>query len=211
MLIATLIFNYKYQGNYKMIFNYIRVSSLSQHTERQLVDIPCDRIFEDRVSGKDTKRPELMKLLEIVRDGDIINVHSMDRLARNLRDLLNLTEKLNKQGITIHFHKENIKLTPNGTDIYSKMLLGILGTIAEFERELIRERQRDGHALARAKGKPTGRPPAITKDQLAEIIKTIDQNPRGANYTAIAKSYGMSRQALYKYLKKAKEESQEVK
>ena len=89
-----------------MIFNYKRVSTIVQNTERQLQNVFCDREYEDKLSGKNTDRPQLQAMINNLRQGDVINVHSMDRLARNTRDLLNLVEEINKLGVTIIFHKE---------------------------------------------------------------------------------------------------------
>ena len=91
-----------------MIFNYIRVSTIEQNTERQLRDVACDRVYEEKVSGKDTNRPQLQAMLSNIRSGDIINIHEMSRLARNTRDLLNLVEEITSKGATIIFHKENL-------------------------------------------------------------------------------------------------------
>ena len=91
-----------------MIFNYLRVSTIDQNTARQLVGVPCDREYIDKASGKDVKRPELQKLLDNVRQGDIINVHSLDRMCRNVKNLLDLVDDLQKKGVTIKFHKENL-------------------------------------------------------------------------------------------------------
>lgn len=96
-----------------MIFNYIRVSTIEQNTERQLRDVVCDRVYEEKISGKDTNRPQLQAMLSNIRSGDIINIHEMSRLARNTRDLLNLVEEITSKGATIIFHKENITFKGN--------------------------------------------------------------------------------------------------
>lgn len=89
-----------------MIFNYIRVSTTDQNTERQLLDIPCDRAYIEKISGKNTDRPELQAMLLNIRSGDILNIHEMSRLARNTRDLLNLVEEITAKGATIIFIKK---------------------------------------------------------------------------------------------------------
>ena len=93
-----------------MIFNYKRVSTIVQNTERQLQNVFCDREYEDKLSGKNTDRPQLQAMINNLRQGDVINVHSMDRLARNTRDLLNLVEEINKLGVTIIFSNNHIQL-----------------------------------------------------------------------------------------------------
>lgn len=102
-----------------MIFNYIRVSTVEQNTERQLRDVACDRIYEEKISGKDTNRPQLQAMLSNIRSGDIINIHEMSRLARNTRDLLNLVEEITSKGATIVFIKKisHLKVTKNKTPI----------------------------------------------------------------------------------------------
>ena len=127
-----------------MIFNYIRVSTTDQNTERQLLDIPCDRAYIEKISGKNTDRPELQAMLLNIRSGDILNIHEMSRLARNTRDLLNLVEEITAKGATIIFHKENLTFKGDGKqDPYQKMMMTMLGAVAELERNLILERQRE--------------------------------------------------------------------
>ena len=121
---------------------YIRVSSVMQHTDRQLADIALDKVFEDKVSGKDQNRPALKAMLDYIREGDCVYVHSLDRLARNLTDLLDLVGKINAKGCSLHFMKENMVFENNKSDPTSKLLLSVMGAVAEFERSLIRERQR---------------------------------------------------------------------
>ena len=128
-----------------MIFNYIRVSTVEQNTDRQLLNVACDRVYEEKISGKDTNRPELLAMLSNIRAGDVVNVHSMDRLARNTRDLLNLVEEITSKGATIAFHKENLTFRGNEKqDPYQKMMMTMLGAVAELERAIILERQREG-------------------------------------------------------------------
>lgn len=93
-----------------MIFNYIRVSTIEQNTERQLRDVVCDRVYEEKISGKNTNRPQLQAMLSNIRSGDIINIHEMSRLARNTRDLLNLVEEITSKGATIVFITRHLKL-----------------------------------------------------------------------------------------------------
>lgn len=113
-----------------MIFNYKRVSTTDQNTERQLLDVPCDRAYIEKISGKNTNRPELQAMLLNIRTGDIINVHSMDRLARNTKDLLNLVEEITSKGAKIVFHKENLTFAPDRQDPYQKMMMTMLGAVS---------------------------------------------------------------------------------
>ena len=140
-----------------MIFNYIRVSTVEQNTERQLRDVVCDRVYEEKISGKDTNRPQLQAMLSNIRSGDIINIHEMSRLARNTRDLLNLVEDITSKGATIVFHKENLTFKGDGKqDPYQKMMMTMLGAVAELERAILLERQREGIAVAKMNGKYKG-------------------------------------------------------
>lgn len=181
-----------------MIFNYIRVSTTDQNTERQLLDIPCDRAYIEKISGKNTDRPELQAMLLNIRSGDILNIHEMSRLARNTRDLLNLVEEITAKGATIIFHKENLTFKGDGKqDPYQKMMMTMLGAVAELERNLILERQREGIALAKLHGKYKGGQPKLTAQQVEEIKALINNR---TPITQIARQYNISRRTVYNYL-----------
>jgi DNA invertase Pin-like site-specific DNA recombinase len=147
---------------------YIRVSSIDQHTDRQLEGQELDKVFTDRASGKDTKRPQLQACIDYIREGDVLVVHSMDRLARNLDDLRRMVLDLTEKGIHVRFVKENLTFTGEDSPM-SNLLLSLLGAVAEFERSMIRERQREGIALAKKAGVYKGRKPSLTKEQVTEI------------------------------------------
>ena len=180
-----------------MIFNYKRVSTTDQNTERQLLDIPCDRAYIEKISGKNTNRPELQAMLLNIRTGDVVNVHSMDRLARNTKDLLNLVEEITAKGAKIIFHKENLIFAPDKQDPYQKMMMTMLGAVAELERNLILERQREGIALAKLKGKYKGGQHKLTNEQVAEIKELVNNH---TPITVIAKQYNVSRRTVYNYI-----------
>jgi DNA invertase Pin-like site-specific DNA recombinase len=175
---------------------YIRVSSVGQNTDRQLEGVQVDRCFTDKASGKDTRRPQLEALVGFVREGDTVVCHSMDRLARNLDDLRKLVLTLTKRGIKVQFVKES--LTFSGEDsAMAMLLLSMLGAVAEFERSLIRERQREGIAIAKAKGNVyKGRKPSLTPEQAAELRRRIAAGDKKA---VIAREFGISRETLYQY------------
>ncbi|MCV5669939.1 recombinase family protein, partial [Escherichia coli] len=135
---------------------YVRVSSFDQNPERQLEQIQVDKVFTDKASGKDTRRPELERLLAFVREGDTVVVHSMDRLARNLDDLRRLVQGLTQRGVRIEFLKEHLTFTGEDSPM-ANLMLSVMGAFAEFERALIRERQREGIALAKQRGAYRGR------------------------------------------------------
>jgi DNA invertase Pin-like site-specific DNA recombinase len=179
---------------------YIRVSSIDQNEARQkeaLADLGIDKFFMDKASGKDTKRPKLTAALEYMRDGDVLVVHSMDRLARNMHDLQNLIADLNSRNIAVEFIKEHLTFTGEDSPM-SKLMLSILGGVAEFERSLIRERQREGIEIAKQRGDYRGRKCALNADQVAGIR---DRVAAGEPKTALAKEYGISRETLYQALK----------
>ena len=131
---------------------YIRVSSLDQNAERQLDGIHLDKVFTDKASGKDTNRPQLQAALNHVRAGDTLVVHSMDRLARNVEDMLRLVREMNDRGVSVEFIKENMSFTAGSEDPRSTLMFTMLSAFAQFERSLIKERQREGIALAKARG-----------------------------------------------------------
>lgn len=178
---------------------YARVSSTEQNLDRQLESFKAlglDKVFEDKVSGKNTDRPGFQQMMDYVREGDEVFVHSMDRLARNLQDLLRVSETLQQKGVSLHFLKEHISLMPNGENsAISKLLLSMMGAVAEFERSLIRERQAEGIALAKERGIYRGRKPIDS-----EIIETAKKKfAEGVPVTRIARELGVCRSALYKY------------
>ncbi|MDF0606895.1 recombinase family protein [Neisseriaceae bacterium TC5R-5] len=175
---------------------YIRVSTSEQNTERQLENIPLDRVFTDKASGKDTFRPELDALLSYAREGDIVLVHSMDRLARNLDDLRCLVRALTGKGIQIEFVKE--KLIFSGEDSpMANLLLSVMGAFAEFERALIRERQREGIELAKKKGAYRGRKKTLSPEQAVLLQQRVAAGEKKAQ---LARELGISRGTVYQYL-----------
>jgi DNA invertase Pin-like site-specific DNA recombinase len=179
------------------LIGYIRVSSIDQNIDRQLDSIKLDKIFIDKCSGKDTNRPQLKLMLDFVREGDTVYVHSMDRLARNLDDLRKIVQQLTNFGIKIKFIKEGLEFI-NENSPMSVLLLSVMGAFAEFERSLIRERQLEGIALAKRAGKYRGRSNSLTNEQI-EVLKQKVANRY--KKTALAKEFGISRETLYRYLK----------
>ena len=181
---------------------YKRVSTIDQNTARQLDGVPLDKLFEDKASGKDTNRPELQLALSYCREGDTLVVHSMDRLARSLVDLRGMVTKLTGRGVAVEFMKENLRF--NGDDSpMAILLLSLLGAVAEFERSLILERQREGIALAKVAGKYKGRSRSLTAEKVAELLARA---AAGERKTQIAKSFGISRETLYSYLRTGSQE-----
>jgi len=176
---------------------YVRVSSFDQNPERQLEHVPVDKVFIDKASGKDTQRPQLDALLDFVREGDTLVVHSMDRLARNLDDLRRLVQQLTRRGVRITFVREGLTFTGEDSPM-ANLLLSVMGAFAEFERALIRERQREGIALAKQRGVYRGRKKALSPEQTAELRQRVAAGERKAK---LAREFGISRESLYQYLK----------
>lgn len=177
---------------------YVRVSSFSQNTDRQLDGIKIDKRYEDKASAKDIKRPELQKCLDFLREGDHLHVHSIDRLARNLIDLQAIVNDLIDRDVTVTFHKENLTFNGSNNSALNRLMLQMMGAFAEFERALIRERQREGIEKAKNKGTRFGRKPALSSDQINEIRLRIDA---GETKYSLAKEFGVSRQTLYSSIK----------
>ena len=176
---------------------YVRVSSLDQNPQRQLEHVDVGRVFTDKASGKDTQRPELDSLLTFAREGDTVVVHSMDRLARNLDDLRRLVQKLTKRGVRIEFVKERLTFTGEDSPM-ANLMLSVMGAFAEFERALIRERQREGIALAKQRGAYRGRKKSLNEAQIIELRRRITE---GEQKAAVARDYRISRETLYQYLR----------
>lgn len=183
---------------------YRRVSTLDQSTERQLDGVPLDTVFEDKASGKDAKRPQLQAALKHARAGDVFICHSMDRLARNLDDLRRIVDDLTGRGVAVQFMKEGMSFTGKD-DPMARLMLSVMGAFAEFERSLIRERQREGIELAKAKGVYKGRKPALAGERL-EALKTRLSTSGRVNMSALAQEFGVSRETLYQYRRGLEEE-----
>jgi DNA invertase Pin-like site-specific DNA recombinase len=174
---------------------YIRVSSVDQNTGRQLEGVELDKSFMDKASGKDVQRPQLQAALDYLRDGDVLVVHSMDRLARNLDDLRRVVTELTDRGVQVHFVKEGMLFTGEDTAM-SRLLLSVMGAFAEFERSLLKERQREGIAIAKKAGVYRGRKPSLTVEQATELRSRI---ANGEKRAALAREFGISRETLYQY------------
>jgi len=171
---------------------YTRVSAVEQNTDRQ--DLGDIRIFEDKASGKNTDRPALKEMLGFVREGDEVVVYSIDRLARSLRDLEDIIKEVNSKRASVTFLTE--RLTFSGSDdAMSTLMLQMMGAFSEFERSMIRKRQAEGIAVAKAKGEDSpykGRKQSIDRNA---VMKMLDA---GEGMTAVARALGVSRQSIYR-------------
>lgn len=176
---------------------YVRVSSVDQNVARQLEGVELDKTFSDKASGRDTERPQLKAALEYLREGDVFVIHSMDRLARNLDDLRKLVTTLTERGVQVQFLKESLLFTSEESAI-SKLLLSVMGAFAEFERSLLRERQKEGIAIARKAGVYKGRKPSLTSERVHLLKERVAS---GEKKSALAREFGISRETLYTYLR----------
>ena len=176
---------------------YVRVSTYDQNPERQLELLKADKVFTDKASGKDTQRPALGELLAYIREGDTLVVHSMDRLARNLDDLRKLVNDLTAKHITVEFIKEGLTFTGEDSAM-SHLLLSVMGAFAEFERSLLKERQKEGIEIAKRKGLYKGRKRKLSPEQIDQMIAQVNA---GISKTDVAKAFGISRETLYQMLK----------
>lgn len=172
---------------------YVRVSTVDQNTERQLDGLQVDKVFTDHASGKDTNRPALTECLAYLRDGDELVVHSMDRLARSLVDLRQTVDRLTAKGVRVRFLKEGLTFGDT-SDPCAVLMLSVMGAVAEFERSLLLERQREGIAIAKDKGVYKGRVPSLSADQAFEVDRRMAE---GESASAIASEYKISRATVY--------------
>lgn len=175
---------------------YVRVSSIDQNPERQLIAIgEVDETFVDRISGKSrAERTGLVTMLRHVRHGDTVRVASMDRLARSVVDLAQLVTELTERGVRVEFVTERLTFDPDSTDPFATFQLHLLGAVAQLERSLIRERQREGIEIAKAKGTYQGRARKLNTRQIAEAARLA---AAGVPKAKIARELGCSRRVLY--------------
>lgn len=185
-----------------MDVGYIRISSEGQNLDRQLDGLALERIFSDKASGKNTDRVGLQECLSFLREGDVLHVHDLSRLARSLLDLEKIVMTLNSKGVTVVFHQENLTFVAgHEIDPMSKLLFQVLGSFAEFERRLIKARQREGIELAKQRGVYKGRKHCLTPEQIEDIKRSIES---GRKVAELAKEYGCSRETIYALVRKPK-------
>ena len=178
---------------------YVRVSTVEQNEERQIEGLKkynIEKWFVEKVSGKNTNRPELKNMIDFAREGDTIYIHSLDRLARSTKDLLEIVETLQNKKVHLVSNKENID-TSTAT---GKLMLTMIGAIAEFERANMLERQREGIAIAKAEGKYKGRKEIKIDDNFNTLYAQYKN--REINKCEFAKRLNVSRPTLDKLIKK---------
>ena len=180
--------------NKGQIIGYKRVSTVDQNEARQLEGEELDKVFVDKVSGKDNGRLQLQAMLDYVRDGDIILVHSLDRIGRNLVHIKALIEEITGKGVEVRFIKENLFFHPSqDRNPMTELMLNMLGSFAQFERDMIKERQREGIAIAKAKGVYKGRKKTVTDQQVLEIKGLVLQ---GQSKQSVANKFGLSKRTI---------------
>ncbi len=182
-----------------MHFCYKRVSTTEQNLDRQLVEVDCDREYVEKVSGKDTNRPQLQAMLQNIREGDIVHVHELSRLGRSVKDLLEIVEQITSAGGTVKLHKENLEFKGGDKDPFQALMLNLLSSIAQFERELLLSRQREGIAIAKAKGKYKGKQ---SKFSTADVERIRAEFETTDNKSKLAERYGITRAYLYELVKR---------
>ncbi|MFQ2666704.1 recombinase family protein [Aeromonas caviae] len=178
------------------IIGYARVSTTGQSLEQQLTALAgCEKVFNEKASGSKTDRPQLQAMLEFVRSGDVLKVTKLDRLARNTRHLLEITDQLHAKGVTLQIQNLGIDTaTPTG-----KLMLTMIGAIATFEREIMLERQAEGIALAKAKGVYKGRKPSA-REKGPQIMSLLAQ---GKSKNSISLLLGVSLSSIHRIVRQA--------
>lgn len=186
---------------------YIRVSSLYQNTERQLAGIDLDRCYTDKITGIKSDRPQLNAMIEFVRDGDLVIVHSLDRLARDLFLLIEIVRKLNSKGVSIQFLKENITFNSVNKNPMDELVFHVFGAVAQFQRSILKEAQREGIEIAKKKGVYKGRKKSLNDDEEAQLLDILlKKNSNVAEYkkmkyAEIARKFDITPVTLWRYRK----------
>lgn len=193
--------NITFKGFKAMKFLYARVSTNdgTQHIDRQTISAEqYDEVFIDYASGGSTNRPKLQEMLKWVRKGDVIEVHSIDRLARNINDLLQIVKTITEErNAEIYFIKENLRFTDDTNNPFNKLTLQIIGSIAEFERNMIKMRQAEGIAIAKQKGVYSKeRCKKLSLSQIEEFKKDVENKVRVCE---ILKKYKITKPTYYRY------------
>jgi DNA invertase Pin-like site-specific DNA recombinase len=173
-----------------MKIGYRRVSSEGQNLGRQ--DFVCDKMFEEKVSGAKRDRGVLAQMIEFAREGDEVVAWSIDRLARDLRDLQDIIQRLNDKGVTVAFLKEKLLFSGDADDALARLQLQMMGAFAEFERNIIRQRQAEGILRAKARGVYKGRKKTIDANRIQAL------KADGHSVTEIAELMGISRMTVYR-------------
>ncbi|HCU1834447.1 TPA: recombinase family protein [Acinetobacter baumannii] len=196
---------------------YIRVSSKDQNTSRQLADVKCDVVFTDKVSGNKKNRPQLQELFRYARKGDTVVIHSLDRLARDIGLLIELVNQFKAKGVSVKFLHENLTFNALSNSPMDELIFHFFGAIAQFQRAVIRETQREGidnilnDPIKRAK-KYKGRKPALSEEQQEKLINILRKKIsnldeyKSLSYAQIAKDFKITYMTLNRYREKFKDQ-----
>ncbi|UMA65697.1 recombinase family protein [Roseivivax marinus] len=171
---------------------YRRVSSDSQNFDRQ--DLDAEKVFEEKITGSSRDRPQLQSMLDQLRPGDEIHVWSLDRLARSVVDLEAIVEQVRAAGAAIHFKSEGLSFKPEADDPFTDLMMRLLGAVGQFERDILRQRQREGIAKARAAGRYKGRPQSIDRQAVKQLAEY------GLSQRQIARNLGIARSSVARIL-----------
>lgn len=196
---------------------YARVSSKSQNLDRQLArakEVEADKVFTDKFSGKNTDRPGLHELFSYVREGDTVEVVSLDRLSRNYQDIQHLVQELKSKGVSLIV--DDLPQTHTGNNLVDQfmldMMINLMGFVAQNEREKIKERQRQGIEQAKKRGVYKGRPTKFSEDSSDRegrlVFESIKKDYQAGDYKSkagLARKYGLSRQQLYRIINRIEE------
>lgn len=186
-------------------YAYIRVSSQGQNSERQLSDVGIKfrRTFRDEASGKNTDREGLKDMIEFVQEGDTVHVHSIDRLGRSLVDLKNIVDELNKKGVSVKFHKENLEFSAGTSNPIHTLMFNMLASFAEFERSIIKDRQLEGIEKAKAKG-------VYKKDKRKKVdyAELAQAKENGMSYREVAEKFNVGIATVHRATKAQKKVAQ---
>ena len=180
---------------------YVRVSSIGQSTlrqDQQIEELNVDKVFSEKISGKNIQdRPQFQLMLEYARDEDVIYCADLSRWGRSLMDIKTTVTALTSKGVTVVFLKENLTFSNDKLDPMSDLLLGILSSLAEWERAVIKSRQMEGVKIAQEKGiykERCGRKPKLTEEQIKEVQRRVAD---GEKRSDVAEAFGVSRQTVY--------------
>lgn len=183
-----------------MNIGYKRVSTLDQTTARQLVGIELERVYEDKASGATKDRPELKRCLDALRSGDTLHIHSVDRLSRSMRDLIEIVEQVIKAGASIIIYSPRLEFRASEDNYFQTFQLQLFASIAQLERSMSRERQREGIAQAKLKGTKSGKPFGTQPLDMSRRSEAIELSKLGNNISQIAKHMNLSRGSIYKLM-----------
>src|SRR5258706_147865 len=183
-----------------MHIGYKRVSTGDQNTARQLATIELERVYEDKMSGATKDRPEHRRCLDALREGDTLHVHSVDRLSRSMRDLLDIVDVVLKAKSNLIIYSPRLEFNSQSEDYLQTFQLQLFGIVGQLERSMSRQRQAEGIAQAKVNGTKTGKPFGKQPLDMTRRDEAIDYSKQGMNISQIAKSMKLSRASIYKLL-----------